>query len=102
MNASMTSLDEFIKNAVTSRVKNVTLSQSLTTIIQIAFVDFLASWNINFIRIMNHFNDEITTAYCADALTHKSVMIVSFYKKMLVAKFRKTKSDVMFAIDVSK
>ncbi len=98
----MTFLDELLKDAATSRVRDVSLSQPLTAAIQIALIDLLASWNIRPTRVTGHSSGEIAAAYCAGALTQKAAMAVAFHRGVVALKLRDARSGAMLAVGFSE
>lgn len=99
---SLISLDELSKDAATSRVKHVTLSQPLTTALQIALVDLLTSWNIIPTRVTGHSSGEIAAAYCVGRLTQKSAIAIAFHRGIVAEKLKETKNGAMLAVGLSE
>ena len=91
-----------MKDAATSRIRDVSLSQPLTTAIQIAITDLLASWNIRPSRVTGHSNGEIAAAYCAGALTQEAAIAVAFYRGVVALKLREVRSSAMLAVGLSE
>ena len=99
---SLTSIDELSKDASTSRVGNASLSQPLTTAIQIALVDLLASWNIKPARVVGHSSGEIAAAYCAGVLTQESAMAVAYYRGKVASRVKDLRDGAMLAVGLSE
>ena len=99
---SLTSIDELSKDASTSRVGNASLSQPLTTAIQIALVDLLASWNIKPARVVGHSSGEIAAAYCAGALTQESAMAVAYHRGKVASRVKDSRDGAMLAVGLSE
>ena len=98
---TLTLLDEILKDAATSRVGDATLSQPLSTAVQIALVDLLASWNVLPTQVTGHSSGEIAAAYCAGALSRENAMAIAFYRGIVASKLRKTRSGAMLAVGLS-
>jgi acyl transferase domain-containing protein len=73
-------IEELYKDEQATRVADSELSQPLTTAIQIALVDLLATFGIAPQYVCGHSSGEIGAAYAAGALTHEAAieMLVSF------------------------
>lgn len=61
-------------------------SQTLCTVLQIALVDLLASWNLAPKRVIGHSSGEIGAAYAAGALDRESAWKVAYYRGVVSAK----------------
>ena len=99
---SLTSLDELLKDAATSRVRDVSLSQPLTAAIQIAIIDLLTSWNVRPTRVTGHSSGEIAAAYCAGALTQEAALAIAFHRGVVALKLREVRSGAMLAVGLSE
>lgn len=72
--------EELSKDATNSRVDEAALSQPLCTVVQIALVDLLASFNIRPIAVTGHSSGEIASAYTVGALTHEAAIAVAYFR----------------------
>lgn len=70
----------------------------MTTAIQIALVDLLASWNIRPTRVIGHSSGEIAAAYCAGALTQESALAVAYHRGRVALKLKDLKDGAMLVV----
>ena len=98
----LTSADELSKDAATSRVNNASMSQTLTTAIQIALVDLFAAWNIRPARVVGHSSGEIAAAYCAGALTQEAAITVAYHRGRVASKLKDLRNGAMLAVGLSE
>lgn len=96
--SKLTPAVELSSNAISSRIGNAALSQPLTTAIQIALVDLLASWNIRPTRVIGHSSGEIAAAYCAGALTQESALAVAYHRGRVALKLKDLKDGAMLVV----
>ena len=90
-----------MKNPDKSHINDASMSQPLTTAIQIALVDLLTSWNIRAKAVTGHSSGEIAAAYCAGALTQASAMAVAYHRGRLASKVKQAKDGAMLAVGLS-
>ncbi|KAL8775852.1 MAG: hypothetical protein Q9194_003575 [Teloschistes cf. exilis] len=81
------------------RLDAAELAQPLTTAIQIALVDALASKGIYPAAVVGHSSGEIAGAYAAEAITAKEAILIAMYRG--VAATTQTKPGAMAAIGLS-
>ena len=93
--------EELTKDASTSLVNEAALSQALTTAIQIALVDLLASWNIKPAKVIGHSGGEIAAAYCAGALTQRTASAVAYHRGRVASKLKELREGAMLAVGLS-
>ncbi|KAK1962030.1 beta-ketoacyl synthase domain-containing protein [Colletotrichum sublineola] len=74
------------RSAETTKVDQPLYSQTLCTVLQVALVDLLASWNLAPKRVVGHSSGEIAAAYAAGALDHESAWKVAYYRGVVSAK----------------
>ncbi|WQF90302.1 Putative Acyl transferase domain superfamily, quinone oxidoreductase/zeta-crystallin, thiolase [Colletotrichum destructivum] len=74
------------RSAETSRIDQPLYSQTLCTVLQVALVDLLASWNLAPRRVVGHSSGEIGAAYAAGALDRESAWKVAYYRGVVSAK----------------
>ena len=98
----LTSVDELLKDAATSRVNNAAMSQTLTTAIQIALVDLFAAWNIRPARVVGHSSGEIAAAYCAGAWTQEAAISVAYHRGRVALKLKDLRNGAMLAVGLSE
>lgn len=70
----------------TTRVDQPLYSQTLCTVLQVALVDLLASWNLMPKRVVGHSSGEIGAAYAAGALDREAAWRVAYCRGVVSAK----------------
>ncbi|KAL8893587.1 MAG: hypothetical protein Q9192_005121 [Flavoplaca navasiana] len=100
--ASWCLLDELLKDDTTSLANKTALSHPLTTAIQIALVDLLASWNIKPLRVTGHSSGEIAAAYCAGALGRRAAMAIAYHRGRISMKIKAKADGAMLAVELTK
>ncbi|GAB1312343.1 Polyketide synthase [Madurella fahalii] len=71
---------EMEKDATESRINLAQYSQPLCTVLQVALVELLRSWNIEPAGVVGHSSGEIAAAYCCGALTREDAWTVAYYR----------------------
>ena len=71
-----------------SRIDEPAFSQALCTVLQVALVDLLESWNISPSDIVGHSSGEIAGAYCRGALSRNLLTIVECFHRESSRTFR--------------
>ncbi|KAL8902621.1 MAG: hypothetical protein Q9207_004534, partial [Kuettlingeria erythrocarpa] len=94
--------DELMKDETASQVNSAALSHPLTTAVQIAMVDLLASWNIKPTRVASHSSGEITAAYCAAAITLEGALALAYHRGKVSLKLKATRDGAMLAVGLTK
>lgn len=74
------------READTTKIDQPLYSQALCTVLQVALVDLLASWNLAPKRVVGHSSGEIGAAYAAGALDRESAWKVAYYRGVISAK----------------
>lgn len=74
------------RDADTTKIDQPLYSQTLCTVLQVALVDLLASWNLAPKRVIGHSSGEIGAAYAAGALDRESAWKVAYYRGVVSAK----------------
>lgn len=74
------------RDAATTKIDQPLYSQTLCTVLQVALVDLLASWNLLPKRVIGHSSGEIGAAYAAGALDRESAWKVAYYRGVVSAK----------------
>ncbi|KAL9100557.1 MAG: hypothetical protein Q9163_004079 [Psora crenata] len=80
-------------------------SQPLCTVLQIALVDLLASWNILPCAMTGHSSGEIAGAYCLGALSKQDALKIAFYRGLLSSEIKKLAPNLqgsMMAVGASE
>jgi len=84
LGADWSVIDELSKGEASTRVNEVAMSQPLCTIIQIALVDLLRSWNIVPKATVGHSSGEIAAAYATGSLSLRGAVTVAYYRGLVV------------------
>jgi acyl transferase domain-containing protein len=84
LRAGWSVMEELCKDESSTRVNEAILSQPLCTIIQIALVDLLRSWNIIPTAVVGHSSGEIAAAYAAGAVSLKGAVTTAYYRGLVV------------------
>ncbi|KAI1488341.1 polyketide synthase [Biscogniauxia mediterranea] len=79
-------VDELCKDKHDSRINSAEFSQPICTVLQIALVDLLFSWNIYPHVVAGHSSGEVAAAYAAGCISRKSAWRIAYYRGMLCAK----------------
>ncbi|KAF2865597.1 hypothetical protein BDV95DRAFT_652025 [Massariosphaeria phaeospora] len=73
-------------------------SQPLCTVIQVALVDLLASWDIKPAVVVGHSSGEIAAAYCSGSMSRETAWKVSYYRGLAISQTltnRRSSSSMM-------
>ena len=81
-------IDELSRPEVDSRLDDPELSQSLCTLLQIALVDLLATWDIKPTAVVGHSSGEIGAAYCLGALDKYDALRIAFFRGHLSSRLQ--------------
>ncbi|EKG09667.1 Beta-ketoacyl synthase [Macrophomina phaseolina MS6] len=95
-------LEELSKPAESSRINEPFVSQTLCTVLQVALVDTLSSWNVYPVRVVGHSSGEIGAAYAAGALDRESAWKVAYFRGLVSSKKTGTGLAVDFSADEIK
>ena len=82
-------------------------SQCLCTVLQVALVDLLRSWNIHASAVVGHSSGEIAAAYCAGGLSRESAWKTAYFRGALAADLEAQLQDAsqpgaMMAVGISE
>ena len=97
--------EEISRGDAESRINSPEFSQPLCTILQIALVDLLASWNISPSAIVGHSSGEIAGAYCLGALSREDALSAAYHRGTLSSRIGKISPSVrgaMLAVGASE
>ena len=86
--------DELQKGKSTSQLHLAQYSQTLCTVIQVALVDLLATWNIQPKAVVGHSSGEIAAAYAMGALTKEDAWAIAFYRGLLSSEMKINSPDI--------
>ncbi|KAK2612700.1 hypothetical protein QQS21_001317 [Conoideocrella luteorostrata] len=94
---------ELLRPEDSSRVEESKISQPLTTAIQIALVDLMASWGIQPTHVVGHSSGEIAAAYAAGALKQHAAMEIAYQRGQFSALAKQVnESGSMMAVGSSE
>ncbi|KAL8671106.1 MAG: hypothetical protein Q9168_004388 [Polycauliona sp. 1 TL-2023] len=72
--------DEILKPKSKSRLSEAEISQPCCTAIQVALVDFLATWGVHPAGVVGHSSGEIVAAYAAQVITAPEAILIAYYR----------------------
>ncbi|KAI4621629.1 Type I Iterative PKS [Alternaria sp. BMP 0032] len=81
--------EELSRDAKTTKVAEIELSQPLSVVVQLCLVDLLQSWNIVPSAVVSHSSGEIAAAYAAGVLSFKEAVGVVYHRGRLAKKYQK-------------
>ncbi|KAG4444512.1 hypothetical protein IFR05_000103 [Cadophora sp. M221] len=84
LGAEWSVIEELSKDESSTRVNEAMLSQPLCTIVQIALVNLLRSWNIVPKASVGHSSGEIAAAYAAGSLSLRGAVATAYYRGLAV------------------
>lgn len=90
LDAGWSVLEELQKDELSTRVDEARLSQPLCTIVQIALVDLLRSWNIVPVSVVGHSSGEIAASYAAGFLSLQAAVSTAYYRGLVVGLKKET------------
>ncbi|PYH41263.1 type I polyketide synthase [Aspergillus saccharolyticus JOP 1030-1] len=76
-------IDELQKDESETQVYNPTFGQPLCTVLQIALVELLQSWQLKPSAVVGHSSGEIAAAYCSGAITKYFALKIAYYRGFL-------------------
>lgn len=79
---------ELARSEAETRVRTSVVGQPICTIVQIALVDLLRSWQVRPAAVTGHSSGEIAAAYCAGALTERAAWEIAFHKGFVCEALR--------------
>ncbi|MCJ1354257.1 MAG: hypothetical protein MMC33_004244 [Icmadophila ericetorum] len=80
--------EEMRRGDAESSINNPEFSQPICTVLQIALVDLLASWNIKPSAIVGHSSGEIAGAYCLGALSREDALKAAYHRGVLSSRMK--------------
>ena len=72
--------DELRAPVGVSRIDRPEYSQPICTVLQIALVELLASWNVVPERVVGHSSGEIAAAYCAGVISMRDAIKIAYFR----------------------
>ena len=90
-----------------TNVNRPAYAQCLCTVLQVALVDLLRSWNIHASALVGHSSGEIAAAYCAGGLSRESAWRTAYFRGALAAELEAqlqytSQPGAMMAVGVSE
>lgn len=86
-----------------SRLGKPEISQPICSVIQVALVDELRSWNVMPTRVVGHSSGEIAAAYTLGALTHRDAIAAAYFRGTVASGDKlKEKEGGMMAVGCSR
>ena len=98
-------MEEMLREEGQSNINLPAYSQPICTILQIAIVDLLESWNIVPCAITGHSSGEIAGAYCLGALSREDALKAAYYRGFLSSQMKTISPSVhgsMMAVGASE
>lgn len=75
--------EELRKGKSTSQLHLASHSQTLCTVLQVALVDLMKTWNITPVAVAGHSSGEIGAAYCLGVLSREDAWKIAYYRGLL-------------------
>ncbi len=72
--------EELSRDAQSTRINEPSRSQPLCTILQIALIDLLRSWNVKPVATVGHSSGEIAAAYAAGIISRQTAVAAAYYR----------------------
>lgn len=94
------SIHDIIQGKSTRKLHEPLISQTVCTAIQVALVDLLRSWSIEWTGSVGHSSGEIAAAYAAGLLTSREAIVVAYCRGLAVASNKR--SGMMLAVGLGK
>ncbi|KAI1416801.1 hybrid PKS-NRPS PsoA [Hypoxylon sp. FL1857] len=94
-------IEELMAPADVSRTHHAEFSQPLTTALQIALIDLLASSGISFSAVVGHSSGEIAAAYAAGYLKASDAIRIAYYRGLHSKSSQSGKTGKMLAVGIS-
>ncbi|MDI1488099.1 MAG: putative PKS/NRPS-like protein biosynthetic cluster [Ramalina farinacea] len=86
------SVDELMRDELTTRVAEINLSQPISVALQLCLVDLLRSWGINPSAVTSHSSGEIAAAYSVNLLSFEQALGVVYFRGELALKYQQSSS----------
>ena len=105
LNCKWSAMEEMLREEDHSNINLPAYSQPLCTILQIALVDLLESWNIVPAAITGHSSGEIAGAYCLGALCKEDALRAAYFRGLLSSQMKTISPSVhgsMMAVGASE
>ncbi|KAF4632818.1 hypothetical protein G7Y89_g5307 [Cudoniella acicularis] len=96
--------EELQKGKSTSQLHLAAYSQTLCTVLQVALVDLLKTWDVSPKAVVGHSSGEIAAAYCMGALTKEDAWKIAYYRGILSSEMKDVAPELdgsMMAVGLS-
>lgn len=80
--------EELLKDKDTSSMNQAGYSHALSSILQVALVDLLKTWNITPTAVVGHSGGEIAASYASGALTREDTWKIAYYRGCVAAAMK--------------
>lgn len=80
--------EELERGKSTSRLRQPQYSRGLCTVLQVALVELLESWDIRPVAVVGHSSGEIAAAYCQGSISREDAWRVAYFRGVLSAKLK--------------
>lgn len=105
LKCNWSAMEEILRKEDQSNINLPAYSQPICTILQIALVDLLETWNIVPSAITGHSSGEIAGAYCLGALSKEDALKAAYYRGFLSSQMKTISPSVhgsMMAVGASE
>ena len=105
LNCKWSAMEEMLREEDHSNINLPAYSQPICTILQIALVDLLESWNVVPAAITGHSSGEIAGAYCLGALCKEDALRAAYFRGLLSSQMKTISPSVhgsMMAVGASE
>ena len=80
--------EELERDESSSKLHLAEYSQTICTVLQVALVDLLRSWNISPMAVAGHSSGEISAAYCIGALSREDAWKIAYHRGILSSQMK--------------
>ncbi|CRG92673.1 Nonribosomal peptide synthetase 14 [Talaromyces islandicus] len=94
LDCSWSAIEELAKPDSSSNLGAAEYSQALCSVLQIALIDLLDSWNIRPSAVAGHSSGEIAAAYCLGVLSWEDALKVAYFRGSLSAEMKGNDSSL--------
>ncbi|KAJ5273172.1 polyketide synthase [Penicillium angulare] len=91
-------IEELSKPNDSSRLGLAIFSQTICTVLQVALVDLLATWNVAPSSVAGHSSGEIAAAYCLGVLSQEDAVKIAYYRGVLSSEMKEADSSLRGAM----
>ncbi|KAE8355492.1 iterative type I polyketide synthase [Aspergillus coremiiformis] len=91
-------IDEIFREKTESNIDEAAKSHPCCTVLQVALVDLLHSWNIRPVSVVGHSSGEIAAAYCAGKISREAAWHVAYYRGRVTSHIPRKPRGAMLAV----